>query len=340
MPKTQTQRGRKTHNITFLPFNLKLKVPEGTLILDASQQANLSVQATCGGKGTCGECAVQIVSGTSSIRSSAGLPQHLLSQGYTLACQTEIKENLTVKMPRYEEISFKPPVKADYFEDQKNRISGIYEICPPITKIDLKLSPPTLDDNYSDLTRLEQELKKQCNFSRVNCEYSVLKKLAWAIRQEKGNISLVILDSGDKKTIVDVFPESQKNKLYGISCDLGTSTVVLYLVDLEDGSIFHAASSYNQQITCGEDIISRINYAKNSARLLDLQRLIIDTINRLIEGAVQSCGIDGSQVYFGTITGNTTMIHLLLNLDPRYIREEPYVPTANQVPVVLSKIGS
>lgn len=323
--------------VTFLPFNLEVKVPSGTLILDAARQANLSLQASCGGKGTCGNCVVQIISKTSYLKPSAGLPKGLTSSGYTLACQTEIHEDLRVNIPRFEEYTLKTLVKSEYFETQKEKISGIFEVSPPVVKLDLQLSPPSLEDNYSDLKRLEQELQKKTGWSRIHCEYSVLKKLARTAREDKGKISLLILDVQEGRSIIDVKPQHPNDRFFGISCDLGTTTVVVYLVDLQDGTILHTVSSYNHQIKGGEDIISRINYAHSVDRLQELQFLGLETINHLIEKAAGSVGIDTSQVYFGTVTGNTTMIHLLLKLDPRYIRTEPYVPTINEVPMILSR---
>ncbi len=126
-------------------------------------------------------------------------------------------------------------------------------------------------------------------------------------------------------------------EIFGIACDIGTTTVALHLVNLKNGKIAATASSLNHQITCGEDIISRINYAQKPARMKKLNELIILTVNKLIEKAAQSAGIFPEDLCFGSFSGNTTMMHLFLNLDPQYIRLEPYVPTLNQVFPILSR---
>jgi uncharacterized 2Fe-2S/4Fe-4S cluster protein (DUF4445 family) len=206
-----------------------------------------------------------------------------------------------------------------------------------VRKIDLQLPPPTQDDNYSDLKRIERELKKTFPGKKISCEYSVLKKLAHVVRKDRGKISVILILSENQATLIDAVPKSAKKEIYGVACDIGTTTVALHLVNLESGKIAATASSLNQQITCGEDIISRINYARKPDRLIKLHELIILTFNKLIEKAARSARISPEDIYIGSFSGNTTMTHFFLNLDPQYIRLEPYVPTFNQVSTILSR---
>jgi len=331
-------RKRKARfKVTFQPFETSIEIPSGQTLLDAVRKANLPLKTTCGGKGTCGDCLVQIMSGFYKKKITAALPDQLASRGYTLACQTEIADNLIVQLPQFKELSIKSVADSKFLDEQRDNISGVYEIDPIIKKIELALPSPTLDDNYSDLKRLERTLRKNIGASTINCEYSALKKLAYTVREEQGNISVVLGRFGEETTIIDVLPTSKEKKVYGIACDIGTSTVALHLVDLKSGKIAGTASSLNQQIKCGEDIISRINYAQKPGRLKELHELIILTVNNLIEKASRAAKIADSDIYYGSFSGNTTMIHLFLNLEPRYIREEPYVPTFNRVPLVLSR---
>ena len=337
MSQLNPQKEKKDLSVKFLPFETCVYVSSGTSILDAARRANLPLKTTCGGKGTCGDCVVQVLSGAYQSKSSGALSKQLIKQGYALACQTEIKNNLTVHMPQFQEISIKTVTDSKFFEENKDNISGIYEINPVVKKITLLLPSPTLEENYSDLKRLQREFQKKLSIKNLNCVYSVLKKLAFTVREKKGEISVVLFRSGQTWTIIDVEPAYTGKNIYGLACDIGTTSVVLYLVDLQSGEILSTVSSYNQQIKCGEDIISRINYAQKPGRLQELHDLIVKTINNLIDKATQSCQISFTDIYSASISGNTTMIHLFLNLEPRYIREEPYVPTFNQVPIVLSR---
>jgi uncharacterized 2Fe-2S/4Fe-4S cluster protein (DUF4445 family) len=327
---------KSVYTIKFLPFDVNVEVPTGISILDAAIKANIPIKTSCGGKGTCGECIVQIISGKSESKSTAALPEKLIKQGYVLACLTEITDDITILMPQFEQLSIRSLSESRFFEEHKNDVSGIFEINPPIRKIDISLPQPTIEDNYSDYKRLQRELEKKFGIKNLHCEYSVLKNLSLAIRVSNGEITVVLFKSNEFWTIIDIAPYSNTKKIYGIACDIGTTTVAVQLIDLVDGKILSTAASYNQQIKCGEDIISRINYANNPLRLEELHHLVITTINQLIEKTIKTSDISFSDIYYASVSGNTTMLHLFLNLEPRYIREEPYVSALNEVPFIPS----
>lgn len=337
--KTSNPDNRQSENrmltVKFLPFDISIEVQPGASILDAAKEAHLPLKTGCGGKGTCGECVVQVLSGKYSHRPTAALTDRLVTQGYALACQTEITDNIAVQLPQFQELTIRSVADFKFFD--KQNISGFYEVDPPVKKFELQIPSPSLENNYSDLKRVERELRKKVKKRSLSCEYSVLRKLAQAVREKQGQISIIILESPEQVRIMDVFPQDAEKRVFGLACDIGTSTVAMHLVDLQNGETLETASSLNQQIKCGEDIISRINYAQNPRRLLELHRLAIGTINHLIKKVTQSKEISFSEIYYASFSGNTTMIHLFLNLEPRYIREEPYVPTVNQVPELLSR---
>ena len=328
---------KEIFTVRFLPFETDIDIESGTNALDAIRKADLPLNTTCGGKGTCGECIVQIIEGSYQSKPSAALPQRLLKEGYALACRTEVHDSLTVQLPQYRQLSIRGIVDSQYFENNKDNISGVYEIRPLIIKLDLKIPPPTIDDNYSDLRRLLQEIQKKLQIEKVNCDYSVLKKLVHTVREKQGQTTAVLLSNEEYCTVLDVEPYIAEKSVYGVSCDIGTTTVALNLVDLKNGGILSTASEYNQQIKCGEDIISRINYSQKPGRLQELHELIIRTINNLVTKVTETALLSPSDIYYISISGNTTMIHLFLNLEPHYIRKEPYVPTMNQVPIILAR---
>lgn len=327
----------KEYRVIFLPFDVKIGVPAGTKILEAANQAHIPLKTTCGGKGTCGQCVVQIIRGSYKKKTSANLSGYLVSQGYTLACQTEIEDDLSVLLPQFRELHIKSIIDSKFVDEHKDKISGIYEIDPLIKSVNLKLPSPTLEDNYSDLKRLLRELQNRLCLENLHVEYSVLRRLAQIVREKQGNINVVLFNPGGNPTVIDICSAPEEKRIYGFACDIGTSTVALHLVDLLNGEIIASGSSLNQQIKCGEDIISRIHYSQKPGRLEELQQLVILTVNNLIQKASLSAGISTSDIYYASFSGNTTMIHLLLNLNPHYIREEPYVPTFNHVPFILSR---
>ena len=331
---------KKEYNVRFLPFEIEVVVEEGASLLDTIRQVNLPIKTSCGGEGTCGECYVKILSGTVSENAFKRLPENISSQGFVLACQTKIEDNLFVQLPHFDELTIQSVTESDYFNKNKNNISGVYEVNPIVKKISLILDPPSLENNYSDLKRLVIKLDEKLGPMEWRCTFSVLQKLAQIVRQDPDKIDCILFSAGLESTIIDIAPTALEKKVLGIACDIGTSTVALHLVDLLNGSILSTASSFNQQIKCGEDVISRINYARKPEHQEELHKLIIKTINHLIHKAIESADLTYSDIYYGSFSGNTTMIHLLLDLDPRYIRKEPYTPTFNRVPMVLAeKLG-
>ena len=137
--------------------------------------------------------------------------------------------------------------------------------------------------------------------------------------------------------VQDIIPPDKRKNIFGIACDVGTTTVVVQLVDLKTGEILKTASSYNRQIKCGEDIISRINYSQKPGRLRELNKLIITTINSLIQTCIEAAQAAYSDMYYASVSGNTTMTYVLLNLDPQDIRTDPYASPLNKAYSIPSK---
>jgi uncharacterized 2Fe-2S/4Fe-4S cluster protein (DUF4445 family) len=117
--------------------------------------------------------------------------------------------------------------------------------------------------------------------------------------------------------------------LHGIACDIGTTTIALSLINLETGDVVRTVLGLNRQLKCGEDIISRINYASRQGGLQELKMLVVGTINTLIAKV-----LGGRSIAYVAISGNTTMAHLLLGADPRPIREGSFVPSLGGQPLL------
>jgi uncharacterized 2Fe-2S/4Fe-4S cluster protein (DUF4445 family) len=333
-PEAGLLEGRTGITVTFRPFDAGVQVPAGTSLLDAIRAAQLPVKASCGGKGTCGGCLVRIIKGDHRKSPSAALPNRLAAEGYALACRVEITGNLTVELPEFQELVVRDMPDSRFVEAHKDQISGSDEFDPPLKAVDLHLPPATVEHNYGDLTTVVRELRKKAHIRNADCDFAVLKKLARTVREDEGRVSLAVLDIGRTSRLIDIWPARDKRCVCGVACDLGTSTVVLHLVDMATGRVLATASGYNQQIKRGEDVISRLDYARKPDRLKELQDLAVLTVNHLIQKTAHESRVPVSDIAFGVFAGNTAMIHLLLGLEPRFMREEPYVPTFNEIPVV------
>jgi uncharacterized 2Fe-2S/4Fe-4S cluster protein (DUF4445 family) len=320
--------------VTFLPFNVTFNIAAGTSLLDAIKTANLPVITSCGGKGTCGDCIVHVIKGNYMMRYSAAISENLTRQGYVLACKTEVIDDLIVQLPRFRQLSLKTVADIGIYESNKIFVSGFLKFEPPVRKINIKVPEPTYENKYSDLKRLQQSLTAEYGIKKSYCEYNILKSLPDILREDEGCVTLVLFRSGDSWKIIDAIPGRNSKNIYGIACDIGTTTLVTGLIDLQNGKLVNTVSGFNQQIKCGVDIISRINYAERPGGLNELNELIIEAINNLVQTTAESFGIDRNDIYYAAFSGNTTMTHLFMNINPDYIRKEPYIPAMNKVPVI------
>ena len=145
-----------------------------------------------------------------------------------------------------------------------------------------------------------------------------------------------------KARLVELHPGllPEDTPLFGAAVDIGTTTVSLWLVDLISGKVQAQVAEYNQQISRGEDVISRIIYASKNNGLGELQALVVETVNEVVERAARRAKISPAEIYKMTVAGNSTMLHLFLSLPPNSIRLEPFITTINHPPPVrASELG-
>jgi uncharacterized 2Fe-2S/4Fe-4S cluster protein (DUF4445 family) len=216
---------------------------------------------------------------------------------------------------------------------------------PWVEKYALHIPPPSLSDNTNDFDRLARELARQYGIRGLTANLPVMRKLAQALRQANWQVTAVVergtWDNPEgRPRLLDLVPGDATAQTLGVAIDIGTTTNVVYLADLRSGQLVDHASAYNAQIACGEDIISRIIYARRKGGLAHLQKLVLQTLNGLLEEILARQGRRPEEIYLATVAGNPTMIHLFLGLDPQAIRLEPYIPTVNHpLPVRAGELG-
>jgi uncharacterized 2Fe-2S/4Fe-4S cluster protein (DUF4445 family) len=203
-----------------------------------------------------------------------------------------------------------------------------------------------LDDQTTDWDRLLRELSRKHQIRDVTADLSEMRTMARDLRDAEWNVTTV-LDMGDPEIndcaqprLIDLLPGDQTDRCFGVAIDIGTTTNVIYLVDLLTGRVVDHASAYNGQIQAGEDVISRIVFSQKSGGLSRLQKLVLKTLNGLLEELTSRNQIPPRQISKAVVSGNTTMIQLFLALDPKHIREMPFIPTISQpLPVTAEEIG-
>ena len=309
-----------TVRVTFEPGGQRNQVPRGTLISEAAAMANIDLATPCGGKGQCGQCQVLVRSGEINDPTDAE-HEHLnpdqLRRGRRLACQARLLGDTVVEIP-----AAAPVVVEKSLGPQMVRP---VPLDPAVRQELVQLPKPALDDQRSDLRRLADTLAVK--YPRLTATPSVLRNLPAAVRVEDRRVAAVI--HGNK--LVAVHPHREAPRCLGVAVDIGTSTVAVYLIDLQTGQQLSSAARANSQAQYGIDVVSRIDYANTHPDgLAQLRRKVLGDINELIAEAVDKVSADQQEIYEVTVVGNTCMHHFFLGLEPRYLAEAPYVPVTTE----------
>ena len=319
--------------VNFMPVNRSTFVEEGTTISEAARKADVYIKNLCGGQGVCGQCRVQIMSGKVEIneKTKAFFSKEEIEKGYVLACQTKIYDNLEVLIPPESRMEGAKILTGEIIKATE------IEIDPIAKKIFLELPKPTIEDNVSDIARLSRELRKITGWHGYDISLDCLRKLNSTLREGDFKITASIAKHRSGYRIINVEKGDTTKTHYGIAVDVGTTTVVAQLVEMNTGRVLGVTGAPNPQASYGEDVISRIIYACDKNGLNELHKVIIDTINQLIQNLISEKRILPEDIIAMVAAGNTTMSHLLLGLMPCTIRLEPYVPVADLYPQVFAK---
>ena len=329
------------HLVKFVPDNVSATVDAGVNILRAASLAGIEIKSTCGGKGSCGRCAIKVLDG--QVRYEEGnRSKKLKDQGLNLACQTIVEGDVTIEVPKDSRLDEHQVVleNENYGKVLKAKEVDIlegYEFSPLCRKVQLTLEPPTLTENTSDLTRLQAQLRQKTDCKELVVGLPVLQHLAETLRQDDWKVTATLACMNGITEIVQVEPGHVANDGYGLAIDIGTTTVVVYLVDLSNGETIDKLGTYNKQAKYGDDVISRMIHASEKGGLKELQQAVIGSLNELIDKLLEKNDLSPEDVHVAIMAGNSTMAHLLLGLPPKYIRLEPYIPTATELPPVKAK---
>jgi uncharacterized 2Fe-2S/4Fe-4S cluster protein (DUF4445 family) len=323
------------YTIRFLPSDRETTVAEGALLSEAAQQAGVDVLMPCGGQGRCGRCAVLIEEGKVRRRSTRRLSAEDVAAGYALACQTLVEGDLVVTIPPQEKIErrLKEGKRA-----AKAELPFPYELYDQsLRKYAVTLEPPSLQDQTDDWSRLQRELTRLHGLQALQVTLPVLRKLGRTLREGEWTITVVVeLEAWDRPEgparVLDVLPGERLESLWAAAIDIGTTSNVVWLVDMLSGQVMAEAIDYNGQIARGEDVIARIIYASKGDGLQELQGLVLATLNRLLEKAARERSISTDEIYKVVVSGNSTMIHLFAGILPESIRLMPFVTAVNQLP--------
>lgn len=331
--------------VTFLPYDRQVEVAAGENLLRVAMGADVHINASCGGAGTCGKCRVVIEQGSVE-QEEGGLSPAERERGYALACRATVVGDVVVRVPiesqmgdrsildRVGEVGIRSTTLAAH--EWEERLPS-WSLDPPAQKVLVAAPPPTLVDALADADRLRRELQRLTNRQNVKFTYPTLKQIPAAIREHDWRVTCSVLDADERLEVLRVEPGDSSQHQYAIAVDLGTTTITVAIIDLRSGETLSRASNYNAQVSLGEDVISRIIFAGREGGLAKLQQAAVSTIDELIDQQLQALGVGPAAVSHVSLAGNTTMTHLFLGIEPKHIRLDPYVPASIYYPWVEAR---
>ena len=298
-----------------------------TLLEAASRAAGLLVDAPCGGRGRCGKCQVEVEGELEapSLEEAERLAKDA-PPSLRLACLARVGEG---------DIVVRPPAGGGAAGGASVAIEGPGwdgHFDPPVGTETLEVEAPTLGDPRGDLERVLAALRTRGEEPSV--EHAALRELPAALRAgivpggaDVARLSrLELLRSAS--SILRFRPAAAGAPVpLAAAVDVGTTTIVVRLLDLGNGASLGAASELNEQRLAGADVVSRMKYCMERPDGLDLlSARVVGQIEGMSRALCENAGRDPSDLALVAVAGNSVMSHLLAGVDPSGIAAAPFAP--------------
>lgn len=314
----------------FLPSGRRGMVGNGETLLVVARRLGVDIESICGGRLTCAKCKVRIDEGSfpkHALRSSAShlsvlgdKESSLLTQAHgseitvnRLACAAAVCGDVLVYVPE-ESRAHKQTIRKVAGERAIN-------VEPAVRQVYVEVDAAQLGEHRGDWGRLQSALHSQWTLSDLQIDLIALRKLQSALRQEDWAVTATLWQ---EREVIDIQP-GYKEGVYGLAVDIGSTTVAAHLCDLRTGRLLATEAMMNPQIVYGEDLMSRVSYAMDNPGGLDKMReSIIEALNVLAARTARQAGLTARNIHEAVIVGNTTMIHILLGINPQELGGAPF----------------
>ena len=312
--------------VCFTPSGRQFKGEFGDTLLQVAQDAGVAIRSLCGGYGQCHQCWIEVSEGDHSkfgvkcepdnISALTRLEKQLINdnpnyKGKRLACQSCIQGDLVIDVPEESQ-------EHKAYISKKNKAQN-YSIASSINLIDCSLEKATLDKNPSASENLISQLaKKGIN---ANIDFTLLRELQPLIHETKGNLTVAVRDNNQ---IVAAYPQG-KHQVLGAAIDIGSTTLALYIYDLNDGKLVYESSAMNPQIRFGEDLMSRVSYVMmNKGGDEKLTIAVRTKITEMLHEACENLEVDWNKLLEVVLVGNPIMHHIFFGISPVELGQAPF----------------
>lgn len=302
----------------------EVTVEVGSTILDAVEKAGIPLETMCGGEGECGKCKVIVERGEASQVKGAHrkyFSEKEIKEGYRLACDTLVlgEGDLYVSVP---------------VASRREKTKILTESSVPLSEVSPSVKKYGIVSKFcSSEGELQKELARLCG-SSPKLDYKSYKD---ALGSGTDVITVTVSETGQPE-VIGVETGNRIDRNYGLAVDVGTTTVVAGLVDLNTGKIMARGSTLNKQITFGEALLSRVKHSATPQGLKQLQEAAASSINEVVEKLLAESSVERENVYEACVGGNTVMNHLLagkkvdhFNDSKTKVQTEPIIATAREL---------
>ena len=300
-------------------------VPTGVSAFDAASWNGIAIDSTCGGYGTCKKCRIKVTTGDvePSKLDYRAFTESEIKEGWRLACLVRASKDVTVDVPP---LTTRP--KAATVGVGRQVI-----LRPAVQKRYVELADPTLHDQRTDIVRLFDAIDD----IEATVSLAAMRNLPRVLRSSFFKVTAVFVD----QELIDVEPGDTTALRYAIAYDLGTTTVVATLLDLNTGTPVAVKSMLNKQQAFGADVITRISATMMDPTALDrLRALAQQTLAELSAEVCEEADVDPLNVYEVALAGNATMTQLALGIDPEPLGVAPFIMASASFPdVQASELG-
>lgn len=311
----------KNIKVIFEPGMIEVEIPSGSKIITAIEKAGIPFELSCGGRGICGKCGVKVIEGAPSPnQTEKKLLSAKVKEGWRLACQSKLSSNAKVVVESR---------TSSYHKILTSKCMGEILHKPAITKKNFDIPPITLENPVS--------LQEQIAFC-LDQETHLLNPFLFRDPSLIGETRFTAIFYNGNPLALEV--QNPEHHLYGIGFDLGTTTMVMTVFDLESCREVITIVRPNPQIKFGDDVVSRIDFSLKKDGLNKLHDVIIEEINKMINEAVKAAGIKNNNIYQFVLSGNTVMEHIFLKIPLNSLSRIPFNPVIKgPVETVASRIG-
>ncbi len=331
--------------VVFQPSGRQGYVPAGQNLLDAAREMGVEIESICGGQQTCGKCKIVADVGNFSKYGITSKEENLSPAGgderdywakrkrdagnYRLSCATCVQGDLVINVP--EESQARKQIV------RKSATAREIEIDPAIRQYFVKVQPAELGNRQGDWERLQESLAKTHHLSDLRIDYFALRNLQKVLRRGNWEVTVTVWNGHEVIRVQPGYAEG----VYGFAVDVGSTTVAGHLLDLRTGQILATESMMNPQTTYGEDLMSRISYGMmNPDGVEKMHQAIIEALSKLVKRATRAAKLQPEDVTELVLVGNTTMVDLLLGIDPVELGGAPFaLATHDAVDVKARDLG-